>query len=125
MADQRMEVVDYDPGWRDRFAEQRLSVEELLGPWLAGPVEHIGSTAVRALRAKPIIDMLALVGSLASAQEAVLVLTGAGWVSWPDDPCRHYRLWFLRPRPEARTHHLPAAGVEGRATYCRPSRGSG
>jgi GrpB-like predicted nucleotidyltransferase (UPF0157 family) len=27
-------------------------------------------------------------------------------VFWPQDPCRHYRLWFLRPRPEARTHHL-------------------
>lgn len=25
---------------------------------------------------------------------------------WPEDPCRYYRLWFLRPQPEARTHHL-------------------
>ena len=34
------------------------------------------------------------------------VLADAGWLFWPDDPCRHYRLWFLRPSPEARTHHL-------------------
>ena len=78
----------------------------MLRPWLAGPVEHVGSTAVPGLRAKPVIDMLAPVTSLAGAQAAVPVLAGAGWLFWPDDPCRHYRLWFLRPRPEARTHHL-------------------
>ena len=106
MADQRVEVVGYDPGWHDRFAEQRPLVAELLRPWLAGPVEHIGSTSVPGLRAKPVIDMLAPVRSLAEAQATVPVLAGAGWLFWPDDPCRHYRLWFLRPRPEARTHHL-------------------
>jgi GrpB-like predicted nucleotidyltransferase (UPF0157 family) len=37
-----------------RFAEQRPLVEELLRPWLAGPVEHIGSTSVPGLRAKPV-----------------------------------------------------------------------
>jgi GrpB-like predicted nucleotidyltransferase (UPF0157 family) len=50
--------------------------------------------------------MLASVRSLTSAQNAVQPLTEDGWLFWPDDPCRQYRLWFLRPRPEARTHHL-------------------
>jgi GrpB-like predicted nucleotidyltransferase (UPF0157 family) len=106
MADQRVQVVPYDPGWPGRFEQQRPLVEEVLRPWLAGPVQHIGSTSVPGLRAKPVIDMLAPVASLASAQAAVPVLSGAGWLFWPDDPCRYYRLWFLRPAPEARTHHL-------------------
>lgn len=106
MADQRVELAGYDPAWPERFAEQRRAVETLLGPWLAGPVEHVGSTSVPGLRAKPVIDMLAPVASLAGAQDAVPVLAGSGWLFWPDDPCRHYRLWFLRPAPEARTHHL-------------------
>jgi GrpB-like predicted nucleotidyltransferase (UPF0157 family) len=106
MADQEVEILGYDTVWPDRFAEQRPVVEALLGPWLFGPVEHIGSTAVPGLRAKPVIDMLAPVVSLASAQAAVPVLEQAGWLFWAEDPCRHYRLWFLRPRPEARTHHL-------------------
>jgi GrpB-like predicted nucleotidyltransferase (UPF0157 family) len=50
--------------------------------------------------------MLAPVRSLERAVEAVPVLERDGWLFWSEDPCRHYRLWFLRPRPEARTHHL-------------------
>src|SRR5215469_13340724 len=106
MADQRVGVAEPDPAWADQFAEQRMVVEELLRPWLAGPVEHIGSTAVPGLRAKPVVDMLAPVSSLSGARAAVPALEGAGWLFWPQDPCGHYRLWLLRPRPEARTHHL-------------------
>jgi GrpB-like predicted nucleotidyltransferase (UPF0157 family) len=106
MADQRVEIVDYDPGWPGLFAEQRSRVADLLRPWLAGPVVHIGSTAVSGLPAKPVIDMLAPVVSLAGAAPVVSVLADAGWLFWPDDPGRCYRLWFLRPSPEARTHHL-------------------
>src|ERR1039458_211352 len=106
MADQPVAILGYDPGWPDRFAEQQPLVAELLRPWLAVPIHHIGSTAVPGLRAKPVIDMLAPVGSLAGAQAAVPLLAGAGWLFWAEDPCRQYRLWFLRPSPEARTHHL-------------------
>jgi GrpB-like predicted nucleotidyltransferase (UPF0157 family) len=106
MPDQRVEIVAYDPAWPGRFAEQQSLATAVLGPWLAGPVEHVGSTSVAGLPAKPVIDMLAPVRSLAAAQAAITALEADGWLFWPDDPCRHYRLWFLRPRPEARTHHL-------------------
>jgi GrpB-like predicted nucleotidyltransferase (UPF0157 family) len=106
MTDELAQVVAYDPGWPGRFAEQRPVVEEFLEPWLAGPVEHIGSTSVPGLAAKPVIDMLAPVHSLAAVQSALPVLAGGGWLLWAEDPCRHYRLWFLRPAPQARTHHL-------------------
>ncbi|MGB6454153.1 MAG: GrpB family protein [Streptosporangiaceae bacterium] len=110
MADQKVEITDYDPRWPDRFASEERRVADLLAPWLAGPVEHIGSTSVPGLRAKPVIDILAPVVSLADAEMAVPVLADAGWLFWPDDPCRDYRLWFLRPSPEARTHHLQVIG---------------
>ena len=106
MADEPVHVCDYDPAWPARFAGQRDQVSAVLAPWLAAPVEHIGSTSVPGLPAKPIIDVLAPVRSLARAQDAVPPLQADGWVFWPEDPCRYYRLWFLRPHPEARTHHL-------------------
>ena len=55
--DMSVAVGDYEPAWPDRFAEQRGALTELLAPWLAGPVQHVGSTAVPGLRTKPIVDM--------------------------------------------------------------------
>jgi GrpB-like predicted nucleotidyltransferase (UPF0157 family) len=46
------------------------------------------------------------VTSLAEAHRAVPVLDQAGWLHWPSDPNSSWRLWFLRLRPKARTHHL-------------------
>ncbi len=112
MADQLVHLTDYDRAWPDLFADQQARVAAVLAPWLAAPVEHIGSTSVPGLAAKPVIDMLAPVRSLTGAQDAVAPLTEDGWLFWPDDPCRHYRLWFLCPRPEARTHHLQLIGYD-------------
>jgi GrpB-like predicted nucleotidyltransferase (UPF0157 family) len=64
MPDQFVQIVEYDLAWPDRFADQWDRVTAVLGPWLASPVEHIGSTSVPGLPAKPVIDMLAPVCSL-------------------------------------------------------------
>jgi GrpB-like predicted nucleotidyltransferase (UPF0157 family) len=106
MVDQPIALVDFDPSWHDRFLAQQVVLSHLLRPWLAAPPEHVGSTAVPGLRAKPIVDMIAPVRSFTAAQEAVPVLERDGWLFWADDPNRRYRLWFLRPTPAARSHHL-------------------
>jgi GrpB-like predicted nucleotidyltransferase (UPF0157 family) len=106
VTDEAVMLVGHDPLWRGRFLEQQARLSASLQPWLAAPIEHIGSTAVPGLRAKPIIDILAPVVSLDAAHAAVPVLEHNGWMFWSDDPNRSYRLWFLRPRPDARTHHL-------------------
>jgi GrpB-like predicted nucleotidyltransferase (UPF0157 family) len=104
--DMPIAICDYDAAWPERFADQQRALTELLAPWLAGPVEHVGSTAVPGLPAKPIIDMLAPVHSLPDARAAVPVLAHGGWMFWPEDPAGAYRMWFLRPAPAKRTHQL-------------------
>ena len=106
MADQSITLVDHDPFWRDQFIAQQGTLSRLLQQWLSAPPEHVGSTAIPGLRAKPVVDIVAPVVSLADAQAAVPVLAIDGWLFWPDDPNRSYRLWFLRPTPVALTHHL-------------------
>jgi GrpB-like predicted nucleotidyltransferase (UPF0157 family) len=105
MSDMAVYLVEHDPQWTVRFAEQRDRLAGLLAPWLAGGIEHVGSTAVPGLRAKPIVDMLAPVSSLADRDAIVAALTADGWLYWPDDPTPA-RLWLLRPDPADRTHHL-------------------
>lgn len=101
-----MQIMQYDHAWPGEFEKLRNQLAVSLQPWLQGPTQHVGSTAVPGLAAKPIIDMAAPVRSIVQAHHAIPVLELAGWMSWPSDPNRSWRLWFLRPRPEARTHHL-------------------
>ena len=106
VADMPVEVVEYDPAWQHEFTEQRDRLKILLRGWLCEPVEHVGSTAVPGLASKPIVDILAPVTSLTDARGAVSILQQDGWLHWPTDPNKSWRLWFLRPQPDARTHHL-------------------
>jgi GrpB-like predicted nucleotidyltransferase (UPF0157 family) len=51
-----IEVVPYDPGWRDRFGDLRARLTAALGP-VATRIEHVGSTSVPGLAAKPVVDV--------------------------------------------------------------------
>lgn len=106
MGEMAVHLSEYNPLWPQAFAEQRDRLAIALGPWLHGTIQHIGSTAIPGMPAKPIIDIAAPVTSLTEAHQAVVALQRTGWRYWPTDPNRSWRLWFLYPRPQARTHHL-------------------
>lgn len=61
--DPGIRVVPYDPGWPAVFEREAARLRRALGPEVG--IEHVGSTSVPGLAAKPIIDILVLVGSLA------------------------------------------------------------
>jgi GrpB-like predicted nucleotidyltransferase (UPF0157 family) len=71
-------IFDYDPSWPEFFASLAHSVSEALGPVLVR-IEHVGSTAVPGLPAKPIID-LDVVVQPADVAEAIHRLSGLGYV---------------------------------------------
>jgi GrpB-like predicted nucleotidyltransferase (UPF0157 family) len=52
----RIEIASYSPEWSGRFAQERDRIASALGP-VAHRIDHIGSTAVEGLDAKPIIDI--------------------------------------------------------------------
>lgn len=56
-------IEDYDETWPELFAVQHRILTSVLSEMLVRPIEHVGSTAVPGLPAKPIIDMLAVVES--------------------------------------------------------------
>lgn len=104
MREEPIVLVPYDPAWPQRFEEERARLLEVLGPWLAGPIEHIGSTAVPGLTAKPVIDIMAAVVDLPSSLDARAALAPLDYLYFP------YRSdvmhWFCKPSPARRTHHL-------------------
>jgi GrpB-like predicted nucleotidyltransferase (UPF0157 family) len=71
-------IVDYDPGWPARYELERDRVRRALGA-SALRVEHIGSTAVRGLAAKPIVDLLVTVAQLDDDSATTAALEAAGY----------------------------------------------
>src|SRR5258708_30329246 len=62
-------VSDYDPAWPTTFEQECTSLHTALGP-IVLTIEHIGSTAVPGLAAKPIIDLQFSVPSLEEARSS-------------------------------------------------------
>jgi GrpB-like predicted nucleotidyltransferase (UPF0157 family) len=52
-------IEPHDPGWSYQAAVQRALLVDVLEPWLVDGVEHVGSTTVPGLAAKPVIDLMA------------------------------------------------------------------
>lgn len=96
---ERAEVRPHDPSWAVRGQHEREQLENLLAPWLVDGVEHVGSTAVPGLAAKPIVDLMASVTDLDTVvQQATQRLTAAGWVYVPRElDNRPWRRFFVKP----------------------------
>ena len=103
----RAVLSPYDPTWATSFDRIEAGLREALGDD-ALAVEHVGSTAVPGLSAKPLVDML-------------LVVTDSTDESMYGEPLRHARFefhlrepWKKVPQQPGRTRHRPELprGVE-------------
>ena len=111
------QIVPYDPGWTARARQFAGELTAALGPWLLRPVEHVGSTAIPGLAAKPVIDLMALVESKdETAAAAGTALAELNWQHVPpaaDD--RPWRQFFVRVSDDGRHRlahlHLMSAGA--------------
>jgi len=102
--DPAVRIVDYDPAW-PALAEQELRHSaEALGD-VAVRLEHVGSTAVPGLAAKPILDLQLSVDAIEPAERYVEPLERLGYlfVPAPESPDYHF---FAKPPERPRTHHL-------------------
>ena len=95
-----IELKDHDPSWATEFQRERDRIASCLGD-VAVSIDHIGSTAVPGLRAKPVIDILVSVRHL-DLGKVDGPLSSIGYVHVPIDD--EERLFFRKGMP--RTHHL-------------------
>jgi GrpB-like predicted nucleotidyltransferase (UPF0157 family) len=93
----KIHIVDYDPRWPARFDEERSQLLDVVCDWVTG-IEHIGSTSVPGLAAKPVIDMLVGVQSLADAdQRCITPICELGYEYVPEfETVMPYRRYFRR-----------------------------
>ena len=112
-----VEIVSYDSSWPIRFRDEAEILRRVLSEWLAGTIEHIGSTAVPGLAAKPVIDIMAGVHALDDSRPAIAAATELGYCYAPYQVELEH--WFCKPSPAFRTHHLHLIPV-GSTQWRRP-----
>jgi GrpB-like predicted nucleotidyltransferase (UPF0157 family) len=107
-------IVTHDPSWAEAFEHAKADMLIALGARVLG-AEHIGSTAVPGLAAKPVIDILVGVASMDEVAACVPVLVARGW-QYPEDFNRELvgRRFFLKRNTDGlRTHHAHFVVHEG------------
>lgn len=111
MPDAPVHIVPYDPAWPAMFELERATLAMELRAWVVGSIEHVGSTAVVGLSAKPVIDIMVGVQSLAASRPAIPVLRELGYqyAEYKTDVMH----WFCKPSFEVRTHHLHLVPFDG------------
>ena len=82
---ERIEVVAYDTGWPGLFSSPGAKLRAALGD-VALRVDHVGSTSVQGLAAKPIIDVQVSVTSLEPIEAYRLPLEGLGFICRVENP---------------------------------------
>ncbi|MTV25931.1 GrpB family protein [Nitriliruptoraceae bacterium ZYF776] len=106
-ADEPVRITPPDAALAAEADRLRRELQTLLAPWLAGTVEHVGSTAVPGLQSKPIVDLLGPVRDLDAADDAAATLAAANWeLVPPEADIRPWRRFHVLPRAGARAAHL-------------------
>ena len=110
--EQEIFLVAYDESWPQRFAEEAGILQRAIGKWLSGPIEHIGSTAIPGMIAKPVIDIMAGVETLDASRDVIADAADIGYCYFPYR--RDVMHWFCKPSPAFRTHHLHLVPVHSK-----------
>lgn len=99
----RVQIVDYDPEWPRLFEREDERVRTALGQRVL-LLEHIGSTSVPGLAAKPKIDMLLVVADSADESAYVPDLEAAGYVLQIREPDWYEHRMFKGPDSDVNLH---------------------
>ena len=98
-----VELVDYDPAWPQLFAREAERVRAALGNRVL-VLEHVGSTSVPGLAAKPRIDMLLVVADSTDEAAYVPALEAAGYVLHIREPDWYEHRMFKGPDTPVNLH---------------------
>jgi GrpB-like predicted nucleotidyltransferase (UPF0157 family) len=84
---QQIEICDWSPEWPDKFARKAAAIRQTLGDH-ALRIDHIGSTSIEGLAAKPIIDIQISVSDLLLTERMATI--GYMWRSSNADLTKRY-----------------------------------
>ena len=102
-------VVAYDPNWPALYEAEKAHILDALGEAVV-QIEHIGSTSVPGLAAKPVIDIAVGIVDLAEAATCILALEAIGYRYVPEvEAALPERRFLWKGTPLEHTYHVSIA----------------
>jgi len=105
-------LIPNSPGWKDGFEKEKRRLQKAPGDLVVG-IEHVGSTAIPGVSAKPIVDIAIVVRSIKSPDRLIKLLEGLGYEYKLDDDVPG-RLFFTKGPEKKRTHYIHVVELKGR-----------
>ena len=98
-------VLPYDTAWKTAFEEIKKELEEAIGDLIIG-IEHVGSTAVEGLSAKPCIDIDVIIRDYSIFDAVVCKLKTIGYIHEGDLGIKDREAFKYSDKPHLLNHHL-------------------
>ncbi|MDN6580554.1 MAG: GrpB family protein [Tetragenococcus koreensis] len=106
-----IELAEYDPNWINLFEREAKRIKSILGNKVL-QLEHVGSTSVPGLCAKPIIDILLVVADSSDELSYVSTLKAAGYTLRIREPEWYEHRLFKGPDTDINLHVFSAGALE-------------
>ena len=101
----KVRVVSYDAGWKPAFETIKQEIENALGDLILG-IEHVGSTSVEGLSAKPCIDLDVIIPDYTVFEAVVAKLGDIGYVHEGNLGIPDREAFSYGDKPHLLQHHL-------------------
>lgn len=105
-------LVKYDKSWKRYFDAEKKKLEKIFGSSALG-IEHVGSTSLDKMPAKPVIDVVLGVDVMKKGGKYQRKLEDEGYIFRPFFPTRQHRL-FSKIHKNVTTHHIHMVRHKGR-----------
>ena len=105
MRTKRVVVVPYEDAWETAFEKIKNEIEAEIGDLILG-IEHVGSTSVKGMSAKPCIDMDVIIKDYSVFDEVVSKLGAIGYIHEGDLGIKDREAFKYSDKPHLMPHHL-------------------
>ena len=105
MRTRKVVVLPYDVAWQSAFEKIKGEIEEAIGDLIIG-IEHVGSTSVEGLSAKPCIDIDVIIKDYSVFTAVVEALKGIGYIHEGDLGIKDREAFEYTDKPHLMMHHL-------------------
>ena len=105
MRTKQVTVLPYDRTWKTDFEKIRAEIERAIGDLVIG-IEHVGSTSVEGMSAKPCIDIDVIIQDYSIFDTVVSKLATIGYIHEGDLGIKDREAFKYLNKPHLQTHHL-------------------